>query len=90
MPLVSMNEFLPKAKANKFAVGQFNMNNLEFAQAITEAAMELNSPFIFGVSEGALKYMGMEYTVAIAEAVAKKSGLPIALHLDHSVTLRLP
>lgn len=83
MPLVSMNEFLPKAKANKFAVGQFNMNNLEFAQAITEAAMEEKSPFIFGVSEGALKYMGIEYTVAIAEAAAKQSGLPIALHLDH-------
>lgn len=83
MPLVSMNEFLPKAKANKFAVGQFNMNNLEFAQAITQAASELKSPFIFGVSEGALKYMGMEYTVAIAEAAAKSSGLPIALHLDH-------
>ncbi|MEF3303248.1 class II fructose-1,6-bisphosphate aldolase [Paenibacillus sp. GYB003] len=83
MPLVSMNEFLPKAKAHKFAVGQFNMNNLEFAQAITEAAIEEKSPFIFGVSEGALKYMGMEYTVAIAEAAAKKSGLPIALHLDH-------
>jgi len=83
MPLVSMNEFLPKAKANKFAVGQFNMNNLEFAKAITEAAIEENSPFIFGVSEGALKYMGIEYTVAIAEAAAKQSGLPIALHLDH-------
>ncbi|PUA37195.1 fructose-1,6-bisphosphate aldolase, class II [Paenibacillus elgii] len=83
MPLVSMNEFLPKAKANKYAVGQFNMNNLEFAQAITEAAEELKSPFIFGVSEGALKYMGTEFTVAIAEAAAKKSGLPIALHLDH-------
>jgi len=83
MPLVSMNEFLPKAKANKFAVGQFNMNNLEFAQAIMEAAIAEKSPFIYGVSEGALKYMGMEYTVAIAEAAAKKSGLPIALHLDH-------
>ena len=83
MPLVSMNEFLPKAKANKFAVGQFNMNNLEFAQAIVEAAMIEKSPFIFGVSEGALKYMGIEFTVAIAEAAAKKSGLPIALHLDH-------
>jgi fructose-bisphosphate aldolase class II len=78
-----MNEFLPKAKANKYAVGQFNMNNLEFAQAIVEAAMEEKSPFIFGVSEGALKYMGIEFTVAIAEAAAKKSGLPIALHLDH-------
>ncbi|MFF2890209.1 class II fructose-1,6-bisphosphate aldolase [Paenibacillus sp. NPDC057967] len=83
MPLVSMNEFLPQAKANKFAVGQFNMNNLEFAQATVEAAMEENSPFIYGVSEGALKYMGIEFTVAMAEAAAKKSGLPIALHLDH-------
>jgi fructose-bisphosphate aldolase, class II len=89
MPLVSMNEFLPKAKANKFAVGQFNMNNLEFAQAITEAAIQLNSPFIFGVSEGALKYMGIEYTVAIAEAAARKSGLPIALHLDHGSTFEV-
>ncbi|WP_270167417.1 class II fructose-1,6-bisphosphate aldolase [Paenibacillus sp. SYP-B4298] len=83
MPLVSMNEFLPKAKANKFAVGQFNMNNLEFAQAIVDAAIEEKAPFIYGVSEGALKYMGIEFTVAIAEAAAKKSGLPIALHLDH-------
>lgn len=81
--LVSMNAFLPKAKEKKFAVGQFNMNNLEFAQAIADAAAELNSPFIYGVSEGALKYMGIEYTVAIAEAAAKKTGLPIALHLDH-------
>jgi fructose-bisphosphate aldolase class II len=89
MPLVSMNEFLPKAKANKFAVGQFNMNNLEFAQAIVEAAMEEKSPFIFGVSEGALKYMGIEFTVALAEAAAKKSGLPIALHLDHGSTFEV-
>ncbi|MFS1511213.1 class II fructose-1,6-bisphosphate aldolase [Chengkuizengella sp. SCS-71B] len=83
MPLVSMNEFLPAAKEKKFAVGQFNMNNLEFSQAIVQAAMEENSPFIFGVSEGALKYMGIEFTVAMAEAAAKQSGLPIALHLDH-------
>ena len=83
MPLVSMNEFLPKAKAGKYAVGQFNMNNLEFAQAIVEAAIEEKSPFIYGVSEGALRYMGIEFTVAMAEAAAKKSGLPIALHLDH-------
>ncbi|NDI34806.1 class II fructose-1,6-bisphosphate aldolase [Chengkuizengella sediminis] len=83
MPLVSMNEFLPTAKEKKFAVGQFNMNNLEFSQAIVQAAMEENSPFIFGVSEGALKYMGIEFTVAMAEAAAKQSGLPIALHLDH-------
>lgn len=83
MPLVSMNELLPKAKANKYAVGQFNMNNLEFAQATVEAAIEENSPFIYGVSEGALRYMGIEFTVAMAKAAAEKSGLPIALHLDH-------
>lgn len=83
MALVSMNEFLPKAKERKFAVGQFNMNNLEFAQATVEAAMAENSPFIYGVSEGALRYMGIEFTVAMAKAAAEKSGLPIALHLDH-------
>lgn len=83
MPLVSMNEFLPQARTGKYAVGQFNMNNLEFAQAIMEAAIEENSPFIYGVSEGALKYMGIEFTVAMAKAAALKSGLPIALHLDH-------
>jgi fructose-bisphosphate aldolase class II len=89
MPLVPMTEFWPKAKANRFAVGQFNMNNLEFAQAITEAAKEENSPFIFGVSEGALKYMGIEYTVALARAAADQSGLPIALHLDHGSTFEV-
>ena len=83
MALVSMKEMLELAKANKYAVGQFNMNNLEFAQAIAQAGKELQSPFIFGVSEGALKYMGMEYTVAIAEAAAKVAGVPVALHLDH-------
>ncbi|MEX1030418.1 MAG: class II fructose-1,6-bisphosphate aldolase [Paenibacillaceae bacterium] len=83
MPLVSMNEFLPQARAGKYAIGQFNMNNLEFAQAIVDAAIEENSPFIYGVSEGALKYMGIEFTVALAKAAAQKSGLPIALHLDH-------
>jgi fructose-bisphosphate aldolase class II len=83
MPLVPMSEFLPQAKREKFAVGQFNMNNLEFAQAIVQAAQEERSPFIYGVSEGALKYMGIEFTVAMARAAAEKSGLPIALHLDH-------
>ncbi|OUM95669.1 MAG: fructose-1,6-bisphosphate aldolase, class II [Thermobacillus sp. ZCTH02-B1] len=89
MPLVSMNEFLPKAKANQFAVGQFNINNLEFTQAIVEAGIRERSPLIFGVSEGALKYMGIEFTVALAEAAAKKSGLPIALHLDHGSSFEI-
>lgn len=83
MSLVSMNAFLPDAKQQKYAVGQFNMNNLEFAQAIVEAAIIERSPFIYGVSEGALKYMGLEFTVALARTAADVSGLPIALHLDH-------
>src|SRR5690606_1638603 len=89
MPLVPMTEFLPTAKAGKFAVGQFNVNNLEFAQAIAEAAAEQRSPVIFGVSEGALKYMGLEYTVAIAEAAAKTCGVPVALHLDHGSSFEI-
>ncbi len=83
MPLVSMTEMLKKAKAGKYAVGQFNMNNLEFTQAIIEAAQEENSPVILGVSEGAAKYMGLEYAVAMAQVAAKQATVPVALHLDH-------
>lgn len=83
MPLVPMTHFLSQAKREKFAVGQFNINNLEFTQAITEAGIEENSPLIFGVSEGALRYIGLDYVVALAKTAAERSGLPIALHLDH-------
>ncbi|MGA9173555.1 MAG: class II fructose-1,6-bisphosphate aldolase [Thermoactinomyces sp.] len=83
MPLVSMNAFLPQAKKEGFAVGQFNMNNLEFVQAIAAAAAEERSPFIFGASEGAIRYMGLENVVALAKVAAKESGVPVALHLDH-------
>lgn len=89
MALVSMTEMLKKAKEGKYAVGQFNMNNLEFTQAIIEAAEEENSPVILGVSEGALKYMGLEYTVAMAKAAAEKARVPIALHLDHGSTFEV-
>lgn len=83
MGLVSMKEMLQAAKAGKYAVGHFNINNLEFVQAIVEAADEERSPLILGVSEGALKYMGLEYTIAMAEAATKMTDVPIALHLDH-------
>lgn len=83
MPLVPMTAFLEDAKKNKYAVGQFNINNLEFVQAITQAAIEEKSPVIFGVSEGAMRYMGLEYTVAMAKAASEIAGVPIALHLDH-------
>lgn len=58
MPLVSMKDMLEKAKKSNYAVGQFNLNNLEYAQAILQAAEEEKSPVILGVSEGAGKYMG--------------------------------
>ncbi|MGD8190378.1 class II fructose-1,6-bisphosphate aldolase [Brevibacillus ginsengisoli] len=83
MPLVPMTAFLEDVKKNKYAVGQFNINNLEFVQAITDAAIEEKAPVIFGVSEGAMRYMGLDYTVAMAKVAAKRAGVPIALHLDH-------
>ncbi len=63
MPLVSMKEMLIDAKENGYAVGQYNLNNLEFTQAILEASQEENAPVILGVSEGAARYMSGFYTV---------------------------
>ncbi|MBE3562854.1 MAG: class II fructose-1,6-bisphosphate aldolase [Hydrogenibacillus schlegelii] len=83
MPLVAMTELMRRAKRERFAVGQFNMNNLEFVQAIMEAAELERAPLIFGVSEGALKYMGERYVVALARAAAEGSDIPVVLHLDH-------
>ena len=86
MPLVSMKEMLNTAKDNGYAVGQFNLNNLEYAQAILEAAEEEKSPVILGVSEGAGRYMGgFSVVVAIVKALMKenKTTVPVAIHLDH-------
>ncbi|TCP23003.1 fructose-bisphosphate aldolase [Scopulibacillus darangshiensis] len=86
MPLVSMKDMLEKAKANQYAVGQFNINNLEFTQAILQAAEEEKSPVILGVSEGAARYMGgFKLTVAIVEALMEEYNVtvPVAIHLDH-------
>ena len=89
MPLVPMSHFLPRAKQEGYAVGQFNINNLEFTQAITEAAKEERSPLIFGASEGAIKYMGLKNVVALARVAAEESGLPVALHLDHGSSFEM-
>lgn len=86
MPIVSMKEMLEKAKAEQYAVGQFNLNNLEYGQAILEAAQEENSPVIIGVSEGAARYMGgYKVAVAITKALVEeyKVTVPVAIHLDH-------
>ena len=84
--LVSAKEMLQKAKAGKYAVGQFNINNLEWTKAVLQAAQECNSPVILGVSEGAGKYMtGFKTVAAMVEAMVDEMGItvPVALHLDH-------
>ncbi len=86
MPLVSMKEMLEKAKAEGYAVGQFNINNLEFTQAILQAAQAENSPVILGVSEGAGRYIGgFNTVVAMVKALMEdyKVTVPVAIHLDH-------
>ncbi len=84
--LVSAAEMLKKAKAGKYAVGQFNINNLEWTKAVLETAQENNSPVILGVSEGAGKYMGGYATVVgMVNGMMKELNItvPVALHLDH-------
>jgi len=84
--LVSAKEMLDKALAGKYAVGQFNINNLEWTKSILLTAQEMNAPVILGVSEGAGKYMtGFGTVAAMVKAMDKDLGItvPVALHLDH-------
>ena len=84
--LVSAKEMLEKARKGKYAVGQFNINNLEWTKAILLTAQEMNSPVILGVSEGAGKYMcGYKTIVGMVEGMIEGLGItvPVALHLDH-------
>ena len=84
--LVSAKEMLNKAKAGKYAVGQFNINNLEWTKAILLTAQENNSPVILGVSEGAAKYMcGFKTVVGMVNGMMEELNItvPVALHLDH-------
>ena len=86
MPLVNEKEMLTKAKAGHYAVGQFNINNLEWTKSILLTAQEMNSPVILGVSEGAGKYMcGYKTVVGMVEGMLDelKITVPVALHLDH-------
>ena len=86
MGLVSAKEMLTKAKAEKYAVGQFNINNLEWTKAVLLTAQELQSPVILGVSEGAGKYMcGYKTVVGMVNGMLEELNItvPVALHLDH-------
>ncbi|MCL2675162.1 MAG: class II fructose-1,6-bisphosphate aldolase [Firmicutes bacterium] len=83
MPLVSSKEMLQKAYAGRYAVGAFNVNNMEVVQGIMDAAKKENAPLILQVSPGARKYAGPIYLRKLVEAALEDSGLPICLHLDH-------
>lgn len=83
MALVTTKEMFKKAYEGHYAIGAFNVNNMEIVQGITEAAGELNSPIILQVSAGARKYAQHEYLVHLVKAALELNDIPIALHLDH-------
>ena len=83
MPLVTTKEMFKKAYEGGYAIGAFNVNNMEIIQGITRAAKKHNAPVILQVSAGARKYAAHDYLVAMVKAAAEETGLPIALHLDH-------
>ncbi|MGI6608300.1 MAG: class II fructose-1,6-bisphosphate aldolase [Erysipelotrichaceae bacterium] len=83
MPLVTSKEMFKKAYEGGYAIGAFNVNNMEIIQGITEAAKECNAPIILQVSKGARAYANRTYLVKLVEAAVIETGLPIVLHLDH-------
>ena len=89
MPLVTTTEMFQKAYEGGYAIGAFNVNNMEIVQGITEAAKDLNSPLILQVSSGARKYANHTYLTKLVEAALIETDLPIALHLDHGDTFEL-
>lgn len=89
MPLVTSKEMFEKAYKGGYAIGAFNVNNMEIIQGITEAAKEVNAPLILQVSSGARKYANHTYLMKLVEAAIEETGLPICLHLDHGDTFEL-
>ena len=86
MPIVTSTEMFKKAYDGGYAIGAFNVNNMEIIQGITEAARECNAPVILQVSKGARAYANRTYLVKLVEAAEIETGLPICLHLDHGDT----
>ena len=83
MPIVTSTEMFKKAYEGGYAIGAFNVNNMEIIQGITEAAKEVNSPLILQVSAGARKYAKHVYLMKLIEAAIEDTDLPICVHLDH-------
>ena len=89
MPLVTSTEMFKKAYNGGYAIGAFNVNNMEIIQGITEAAKEENAPLILQVSAGARKYANHTYLMKLIEAAEIETQLPICVHLDHGATIEL-
>ena len=89
MPIVTTTEMFRKAYEGGYAIGAFNVNNMEIVQGITEAAAEVNAPVILQVSKGARAYANHTYLIKLVEAAVEETGLPIALHLDHGDSFEL-
>jgi fructose-bisphosphate aldolase class II len=86
MPLVTSKEVLQFALAQRFAVGAFNANNMEMVQAIIETAHEERAPVILQVSQGAIRYAGLDYAVGLVKIAAAQVDVPVVLHLDHGTS----
>jgi fructose-bisphosphate aldolase class II len=86
MPLVTSKEILQTALAQHFAVGAFNANNMEMVQAIIETAHEERAPVILQVSQGAIRYAGLDYAVGLVKIAAAQADVPVVLHLDHGTS----
>jgi len=89
MPLVTSKELFQHAYEGGYAIGAFNVNNMEIVQGITEAAKELNAPVILQVSAGARKYANHNYLIKVVEAAVIDTDLPLVLHLDHGVDFEI-
>lgn len=89
MPLVTTKEMFKKAYEGGYAIGAFNVNNMEIIQGITEAAKEVNAPLILQVSAGARKYANHTYLMKLIEAAMIETNLPICVHLDHGDSFEL-
>jgi fructose-bisphosphate aldolase class II len=86
MPLVTSNELLLDAQREGYAIGAFNANNMECAKAVIEAAEEERAPVILQVSQGAIKYAGLQLATAMVKTVAEEASVPVVLHLDHGTS----
>jgi len=89
MPLTTNKELLTQARKGGYAVGAFNINNLEILQAIVSAGEAERSPAIVAVSEGAIQYAGMPYLISMVQTAASQTSVPVSLHLDHGKDLKI-